>query len=481
GFDDETGVVHADSFFLTPDKRDTTGTKFKWIQAKTTGSVPSKRCSSTLVAWTESGKNSALVFGGVHDDEEQEVLSDSSDEEEEVSTSTFFNDLYLVDLTKPSWSLVELSGPRALKEHKRRRKVKAAEGEAEDEATSEEEEDDEDGVEDATANGGGGDPAPVEEETKTVEDGIFTITVGPSLKSDPMKPRSDGPQGAAAAIPMCQPSPRMSSGMTIKNSVLEILLFRLKMAGDEEMDHEEADTLARLKQRKAKPGVHYGSIEEAERLRILAKAVKKAEAGDSDEDDENVPSTVNVDGDEMATPFTKDEYMQLESAENDERKSLLEEFERRKLARQIHVSTVDSEVRLQLRAVGEPMTLFGEGPADRRNRLRDYLSRSGGLEALKKLKGMLAPLDSAAERQREDALDHKVTWYHEGPVALKDARVFLAHYSLPRARDRLSAAKEYQGLPETVKQSRKQEIQKKLRNYAIQASQIGDTRPVSFC
>ncbi|CAG0919746.1 unnamed protein product [Notodromas monacha] len=86
GFDDETGVVHADSFFLTPDKRDTTGTKFKWIQAKTTGSVPSKRCSSTLVAWTESGKNSALVFGGVHDDEEQEVLSDSSDEEEEVST-----------------------------------------------------------------------------------------------------------------------------------------------------------------------------------------------------------------------------------------------------------------------------------------------------------------------------------------------------------------------------------------------------------
>jgi U4/U6 small nuclear ribonucleoprotein PRP4 len=45
----------------------------------------------------------------------------------------------------------------------------------------------------------------------------------------------------------------------------------------------------------------------------------------------------------------------------------------------------------------------------------------------------------------------------------------------------LQAARDYVALPETVKQAKKQEIQKKLRNYSIQASQIGDTRPVSFC
>ena len=52
-----------------------------------------------------------------------------------------------------------------------------------------------------------------------------------------------------------------------------------------------------------------------------------------------------------------------------ERKAeVLAEFERRKRARQINVSTDDSEVKACLRALGEPITLFGEGPAERRER-----------------------------------------------------------------------------------------------------------------
>jgi len=47
---------------------------------------------------------------------------------------------------------------------------------------------------------------------------------------------------------------------------------------------------------------------------------------------------------------------------------VLAEFERRKRARQINVSTDDSEVKACLRALGEPITLFGEGPAERRER-----------------------------------------------------------------------------------------------------------------
>jgi len=60
---------------------------------------------------------------------------------------------------------------------------------------------------------------------------------------------------------------------------------------------------------------------------------------------------------------------------NRDRQALLEEFERRKRARQINVSTDDEEVKRNLRQLEEPVCLFGEGPADRRSRLRDLLAR----------------------------------------------------------------------------------------------------------
>ncbi len=59
----------------------------------------------------------------------------------------------------------------------------------------------------------------------------------------------------------------------------------------------------------------------------------------------------------------------------EDRQALLEEFERRKKAKQVNVSTDDAEVKRNLRQLGEPICLFGEGPAERRIRLRDLLSR----------------------------------------------------------------------------------------------------------
>lgn len=69
------------------------------------------------------------------------------------------------------------------------------------------------------------------------------------------------------------------------------------------------------------------------------------------------------------------EYMELEDAMSRDKQALLEEFERRRKARSINVSTDDAEVKRNLRQLGEPICLFGEGPADRRSRLRDILSR----------------------------------------------------------------------------------------------------------
>lgn len=55
--------------------------------------------------------------------------------------------------------------------------------------------------------------------------------------------------------------------------------------------------------------------------------------------------------------------------------ALLEEFERRRKARQINVSTDDVEVKKNLRHLNEPICLFGEGPAERRRRLKDLLAK----------------------------------------------------------------------------------------------------------
>jgi len=68
------------------------------------------------------------------------------------------------------------------------------------------------------------------------------------------------------------------------------------------------------------------------------------------------------------------EYLDLENTINRDRSALLEEFEKRKLKRQINVSTDDEEVKRNLRQLGEPICIFGEGPAERRIRLRELLA-----------------------------------------------------------------------------------------------------------
>lgn len=62
------------------------------------------------------------------------------------------------------------------------------------------------------------------------------------------------------------------------------------------------------------------------------------------------------------------EVFDLDEQISERQAEVLAEFERRKRARQINVSTDDSEVKACLRALGEPITLFGEGPAERRER-----------------------------------------------------------------------------------------------------------------
>lgn len=160
--------------------------------------------------------------------------------------------------------------------------------------------------------------------------------------------------------------------------------------------------------------VHYGSLEEAERARLAAAAESSEEEKDTtiSNDTANVSSL-------GGNIHISNEYMELEDEMSKDRQALLEEFERRKKARQINVSTDDSEVKKNLRQLGEPICLFGEGPADRRTRLRELLA-SLGEDAIKKKHEEEEKPSHTVERDTES------TWYHEGPESLQIARSWIA-------------------------------------------------------
>ncbi|KAK7575478.1 hypothetical protein V9T40_011764 [Parthenolecanium corni] len=173
------------------------------------------------------------------------------------------------------------------------------------------------------------------------------------------------------------------------------------------------------------------------------------------------------------------EYMELEEGTlAEDRQALLEQFERRKKARQVNVSTDDTEVKRNLRQLGEPICLFGEGPAERRIRLRELLSRIG--ETIQSNENQKHHVDEEKSKFRRDK-NRETTWYHEGSQALKEARFDIACYSLIRAKQRISRLREEAALPESTRTARKQELHKYLSSLVINCSQIGDDRPISYC
>ncbi|XP_077986471.1 U4/U6 small nuclear ribonucleoprotein Prp4-like [Glandiceps talaboti] len=170
--------------------------------------------------------------------------------------------------------------------------------------------------------------------------------------------------------------------------------------------------------------------------------------------------------------ITEGDHFDLEEHVNAQREEVLAEFERRKRARQILVSTDDAEVKIKLRELGEPICLFGEGPADRRERLRQLLASLGEGHTL---------VDKKEPAKVEEKQYEQKTWYHEGPPGLKKARYWIAEYSLPRAEARLEEARNYKQIPDSQKNAKRQELHRFIRSLSNQCSQIGDTRPISSC
>ncbi|KAI0983321.1 hypothetical protein GJ496_001210 [Pomphorhynchus laevis] len=154
---------------------------------------------------------------------------------------------------------------------------------------------------------------------------------------------------------------------------------------------------------------------------------------------------------------------------------MLAEFEKRKRARQIYVSTDDSEVKSNLRQLDEPTCLFGEGPADRRERLRMILSLLSDSEIARRL----LRRDEAQPKQNERK--QEVTWFHEGSEMLKEARIWIALYSLVKAKHRITEQKQYADTTEFHRTARAQQVEGEFQRMQMHCSQVGDTRPLSYC
>ncbi|KZS09098.1 Kelch domain-containing protein 4 [Daphnia magna] len=182
--DIDKGIVHSDAFLLVPDKHDTNGTKWKWQSVKLSGTKPSPRTGMSVVANTIG--NRAYFFGGVQDEEE----------DEENISGTFFNDLYCLDLEKLNFNRITLDGVKSKKE------VIDAEGAKSDMVQDVEQPE-------ASVNA---------EQPIVVDDGVFTLTIGPSTSGNAENANA-GATGAVA-VQVTIPSPRMGSGLCVKHGVL---------------------------------------------------------------------------------------------------------------------------------------------------------------------------------------------------------------------------------------------------------------------
>ncbi|KAI8387502.1 WD40-repeat-containing domain protein [Blakeslea trispora] len=217
------------------------------------------------------------------------------------------------------------------------------------------------------------------------------------------------------------------------------------------MDNEPSQ-IARLT---AKSRIHFGSLEGQE-------SVKRPRL---EEPSASTSGGIDLD----ALMESRETGYTVSAGEAD--KELYEEFERRKRAFQLAVPTDDGRVRQRLQEIGEPQCLFGEGPGDRRDRLRYLLSKLQGRE-------VESEDDSGSDGEGEEEAEE---FFTPGSVELLEARKWLTKYSLPRAKQRNERQRQEQNIPLALLKASRKELHTALKGYTNWSSQIADDRPVAQC
>ncbi|CAD7962445.1 unnamed protein product [Amoebophrya sp. A25] len=133
--------------------------------------------------------------------------------------------------------------------------------------------------------------------------------------------------------------------------------------------------------------------------------------------------------------------------------------------RTIQLPTQDPAVRTKLREYGVPITLFGEGPYERRERLKSIMTGDKKIDS-----GKTARVDD--DQQHEE-------FFTVGSEALKERRWEIARYSLAAAACRLDAERAL--LPRReLEEAETDRVGRWLQQSAsIELSQVGDERPLT--
>lgn len=190
------------------------------------------------------------------------------------------------------------------------------------------------------------------------------------------------------------------------------------------------------------------------------------------------------------------ELSESSRAAQEKHAQLLRRMEAEKRARSVAVPTSIEEVIRRLRQLGEPITLFGEGPADRRERLRELLAHLQ-LEAEETgvVHRVLAEIQAApsgevsveestgqvAKGEQKPQQD-ELFYVPIKNTALKQVRTKLFHDTLERTAAQLKQERENKVLsPEEIDRADRHAAQlyataKKMINVL---SQSGDVRPIS--
>ncbi|KAG8628536.1 hypothetical protein KVT40_004409 [Elsinoe batatas] len=169
-------------------------------------------------------------------------------------------------------------------------------------------------------------------------------------------------------------------------------------------------------------------------------------------------------------PTDTDYHLPAGSGESSKVSEVLAEMSRKREAAAIAVPTDDGHVRRKLREMNEPMTLFGERPEDRRDRLRKlmYVQQQG------------ANGDVDMDEADEEADDSNQEFYTTGTRELLEARKAMAHFSLPRARRRVEYQKLESGIPLKKHVDHRNVVRERLGGFELFGSQIAGDRPVSM-
>ena len=133
------------------------------------------------------------------------------------------------------------------------------------------------------------------------------------------------------------------------------------------------------------------------------------------------------------------------------------------------VPTNDDQVRVELRKLGEPITLFGEDRADRRGRLIQL--RSGD-------DGDIEMIGAGGDEADEQAAEEE--FYTEGSSELLAARKAIALYSLPKAKARIATQKVESTIPLRTHIKHRKGIKERLQQFELFGSQIAADRPVGI-